>query len=194
MSDPTEAMDGPTLHVQVAREDLAAAIGSWRGWKRSQFSAEVQVYLDGDALVIDSGGSAVEVPCSGIWECVARVPVDYFLGLIGKLPPNPSIDVRVSGERFYIGSSSIGCVVQPLHVSEPDLIFNPTLADILALAYSRTPEQLDQAGLRPKVVEAEEKAAKLVDNAMVHLAKLGVSREQLMAFIRNELAGPPRPK
>lgn len=182
------------MHVEVARQDLAAAIASWRGLKASQFPAEAQVYLDGDALVIDSDGNAVEVPCSGSWEGVARVPIGYFLGLIGKLPPNQSLDVRVSGERFYIGSSSIGCIVQPLHVSEPDLTLNPTLPDILVLAYSRTPEQLDQAGLRSRVIEAEEKAAKLVDNAMLHLAKLGVRREQLMAFIRNELAGSSRPR
>lgn len=189
MPNQTGGSASPAMRVEVQRKDLVAALSTWRGLKASQFPAEAQVYLDGDALVIDSGGNAVEVPCKGSWEGVARVPMSYFLGLIGKLPADLSLDIRAVGDRFYIGSSSIGCALQPVHVEEPSLTLNPSLPEILALAYSRTPTELEQAGLRLKVDEANEKAANLVDNAMVHLAKLGIDREQLVAFIRLRLSG-----
>ncbi|MBK9968922.1 MAG: hypothetical protein IPP07_30420 [Holophagales bacterium] len=99
-----------------------------------------------------------------------------FLLALAKMPPGDPMIVSVRDGRFHLGSMSTACVEQESWKSEISLPLDPSIVEILRLAFHYPPERVERAGLKKRVEEAQTRAAKILDLAAVTLAPLGITR------------------
>jgi hypothetical protein len=64
----------------------------------------------------------------------------------------------------------------------------------LALQARFRPEEIEDSGLVAKVLEAQEQASKLIDQAFMSLEQLGVGRASLGAFVSEQIAARAQKK
>lgn len=111
----------------------------------------------------------------------------FILGLSNKPPLGRSVEIRVVDGKFSIGTTSIDCEAQLDHEDGISTALDASLASLLAIVVTHEETQIKASGLEGAVANANRKAARLIDKAMVHLGKLGVTREQLISFVRQTL-------
>ena len=116
-----------------------------------------------------------------------RIPGSFLVGL-AKMPPfEDPVVVAVRDGRLYFGSVSVGCVEQDAWKSEIQLPLDPSLPEILKLAFQYPAERIERAGLKKRVEEANERAADLLDKAATTLAPLGLTRKDLRDLLVKSL-------
>jgi hypothetical protein len=96
---------------------------------------------------------------------------------VGKLSVlHPEISLRLIGARIA------------------DLPIDAPLPDVLALQARFRPEELSDSGVLSKLLEAQEQASKLIDQAFMSLEQLGIERAALGAFVSEQIAARARQK
>lgn len=187
MTSADDDMPAGVMHVRVSGGELADALMIWRGMAQDRFAADAQVYFDDGLLVIDSAGNSVAVSAEGEWPRVARVPMNFMLGLAKRPADGDSIRIRVEGDRFHVGPTSTECAVQPAREAGIIVQLDPPIRTLLKLSLANAPDQVERAGLARAVERAETQAAELIDRAARHLSKLGIERGEVVAFVRETI-------
>ena len=77
--------------------------------------------------------------------------------------------------------------LRPIGSRTADLPVNPSLLDMIALRVRFRDEELEDSGLVPRVMEAQKRAADLIDSAASTLSPLGVSRQALSQFVEEQV-------
>ena len=106
-----------------------------------------------------------------------RVSIEASTIKVGKLTfLHPEISLRLIGARIA------------------DLPIDAPLCDVLALQARFRPEEIEDSGLLAKVLEAQEQASKLIDQAFMSLGQLGIGRVALGTFVSEQIAARGRQK
>jgi hypothetical protein len=113
----------------------------------------------------------------GLQDDSIQVLVQIGTIKVGKLSfLHPEISLRLIGARVA------------------DLPIDAPLPDVLALQARFRPEEIEDSGLVAKVLEAQEQASKLIDQAFMSLEQLGVGRASLGAFVSEQIAARAQKK
>jgi len=154
------------------------------------FASQIEMVIPGA-----SSAFAAEIRVSGY----ARLPLPVFerIGRVIRRLHDDSINVSI-----VTGSMKMGTVV----FSHPeislrligkriaDLPIDAPLPDVLALVAHFRPEEIEDSGLLARVLAAQERASKLIDQAFVSLEELGIERAALGTFVSEQIAARGRQK
>lgn len=69
----------------------------------------------------------------------------------------------------------------------PALPLDPSLEEILRIAFNHPSESIERAGLKVRVEDAKARAAKILDKAAVTLAPIGITRTELRDLLVSKL-------
>jgi hypothetical protein len=179
--------------VRANRAELLDALKSVSRMARTANKAEAVLCLKGDALTISLPGMEVGAAASGDLTGRVRVPVTFFL-MLAKVPPSGDpILFEVSGGRLKVGSSTTACTCEAETGARIRLPLNPPFPMVLSVAYHYTPSDIEQAGLKETVADAEKRRDILIGNALVALADFGVTREELRALVDAKMKQTEKP-
>ena len=171
------------FRLSVPRPGLEEALRLVRRLCRPKRGEEAVLSFDGACLHIDCAGMAVAPGAQGAWPGQVRIPADFLL-MLAKLPPSGDpVQFSVKDARLHVGSSSIGCTVQPAWSKTIELPMNATLAHILALPLNHSPEVIEAAGYTKVVNQAKASADRQIARAAKCLTALLVEPSELQQFV-----------
>lgn len=176
--------------VSIRREDLLLALKPLRLVRSPKNASEALISMEGDSLCFSVIGIATYVQAEGSWTGEVRISGAFLLALAKMPPPGDPMIVSVRDGRFHFGPMSTACVEQESWKSEISLPLDPSIVEILRLAFHYPPERVERAGLKKRVEEAQTRAAKLLDLAAVTLAPLGITRADLRDLLHRNLRSP----
>jgi hypothetical protein len=203
-TDTLRSTEGATAAVEFLADlkELNKAVKYLFAGKSGSTQARVD-YVDLNAfasqieMVIPGASSAfaAEIKASGY----ARLPLPVFerIERVIRRLHDDSINVSI-----VTGSIKMGTVV----FSHPeislrlmgkriaDLPIDAPLPDVLALVARFRPEEIEDSGLLARVLAAQERASKLIDQAFMSLAQLGIERGALGAFVSEQITARARQK
>ncbi|MGH9556253.1 MAG: hypothetical protein ACRD2Y_10565 [Terriglobales bacterium] len=146
-----------------------------------------------DTLELRSTGSSTQMDAHVFQAGFARVPV-AMLGKIRKLASSfklPRLWIWIEGGRFRMESftfSSPDIELKPIGIRGADLPVNAGPLDTLALQKLYSAEELAESGLATRIMEAQKKAGRAIDNATYELRDYGVPREAVRDLVDAHIA------
>ena len=176
-----------TNEVSVQRKDLLEAFRPLRLVKNRKDVPEAIVSMEGDTLCFSVIGMSTYANAEGSWTGEVRIPGAFLLALAKMPPPGDPVVVAVREGRLHFGALSTACVEQASWKSEIPLPLDPSLSELLRLRYLYTAERIERAGLKIRVEDAHDRAAKLLGQAAKSLAPLDITREDLRDLLVKKL-------
>lgn len=127
----------------------------------------------------------------------ARVPLLVFERISRAIRGLRNDSIRVSVEQGTIKVGKLSCshpeiALRLIGARVADLPMDAALLDVLALQARFRPEELEDSGLLAKVLEAQEQASIMIDQAFVSLEPLGIERATLSMFVSEQIAARAR--
>jgi hypothetical protein len=175
-----------TYSVNVSRAELRGAMKLLSGMIPKKEPAAAVISFDDGDLLIELPGGAMAVAAVGDWPGTVRVKSEVILRLWRTLPEGDPLQISVRGGRFYVGDGfSVGCELSSADGYSIGLPLDPPLWAVLGLKFAHTDDAIEAAGLRPRLHQAEERAAKLIARAVDSLAPLGVGPSDVEAFVED---------
>jgi len=190
---PRREWNVPNLAIEcvVQRQELKKAMRQvlFAKYPRKQALAEyVDLNLTPDKLGLVATGVSSEIPAEVTVMGYARVPYLLLKGIVRALGRMNRGLVRLSCQagQLTIGNLSFrnpGITRRFIGARIADLPVNASPADTIALCFLYGPEELEESGLLPRVMESQAEAARLIDSAALVLRPLEVSRETVSQFV-----------
>jgi len=147
-------------------------------------------------LLLEIPGGAVEVPATGRWPGLVRVPAIVLLLLAKGEPPGDPVELEIQDAEFHVraGSAHLKFKAQREDISPQHLevALDATDREYLRLAVDHSPAQILSSGLEKRVNGAEKRFQVLVDQAYLHLLQYGILRDDLEASLRALVTGRGR--
>ncbi|HEV2234662.1 MAG TPA: hypothetical protein VGV68_14815 [Terriglobia bacterium] len=146
---------------------------------------------DGE-MTLESQGFSYVCPVEVTTSGRARVPY----GVIHSLRPmlamfdEKSVTVLITSGEFKVGATSITNPEIKILVNESrkaELPIDAPLPMVLELATRFTSQELDDSGLRKRMLEATSKAESILDEVSHLLGSLGITREAIRAFVWHQI-------
>jgi len=122
----------------------------------------------------------------------ARVPLQVFEGISRavRMLGGDSAVVTVKPGEIRVASvvfSHPEIEIRLIGARTVDLPLDATLPDVLALLVQLRPEEIEDSGLLPRVLMAQEEASRLIDRAFDSLEPLGIERVALSQFVSEQI-------
>jgi hypothetical protein len=155
---------------------------------RKQPGQVVLSYADG-YLTLAVGGGEIQLPATGRWPGEARASGAWMSALARVPPVADPVIFQVKGGRLHVATLSMECQWQRKESASLELPLNATWIDTLRLALQNDETTLERSGLAGRVANARQAASACIDNAMKHLAALGVERSELEALVIRAVRG-----
>jgi len=175
-------MPSETYSLSVPRPGLEEAFRLVRKLCKPKRGEEAILSFDGACLHIECGGMTVAPGAQGNWPGQVRIPAD-FLQVLAKYPPSGDpVQFSVKDDRLHVGSSSIKCTIQSAWSKSIELPMNATFAQILALQFTHTPEEIEAAGYSKMVNQAKSSADVRIAKAATHLKDFLIEPQELRNF------------
>ncbi len=187
--------DASTRCLVVSRSDLTAAASRLtRSIPKGQLrSSELVLRFRDGHLVLEIPGGTVEVPATGRWPGLVRVPGAVLLLLARGEPPGDPVELEIQEADFHVraGDAHLKFKAQREDISPQhlELTLDATDRDYLRLAADHSPAQILSSGLDKRVAAAETRFQASVDHAYSTLSRFGVSRADLEAALRVLVTG-----
>jgi hypothetical protein len=144
-------------------------------------------------LVLEIPGAAVEVPATGRWPGLVRVPGMVLLLFAKGEPPGDPVELECQDADFHVRAGGAHMKfkaqredISPLHL---EVTLNATDREYLRLAVDHSPAQILSSGLEKRVASAEKRFQASVDHAYSTLSHFGVSRADLESTLRALVTG-----
>jgi hypothetical protein len=189
MSDPS------ARSLVVSRSELTVAAKrlthlSPKGQLRS---SELVLRCRDGHLILEIPGGAVEIPATGRWPGLVRVPGVVLLLFAKGEPPGDPVEIESEGTDFHVRAGGAHMKfkaqredISPLHL---EVTLDATDRDYLRLAVDHSPAQILSSGLENRVAAAEMRFQASVDHAYSTLMHFGVSRVDLESVLRALVTG-----
>lgn len=180
----------PLKHqVTIDRDDFIDALRPVAELVQADDSGQqALVYMEGNELTFSLRGVSVSMSVDGTWPGEVRVSSNSVLTLAKAPPRGDPLTIEVKGDRFRIGTFTAPCHIQKAWRSEIDVPMDAELADILALGYQYSMEELERAGYLKAHAAARSKLDELAMLAAESLTELRISplevRELLDEWIK----------
>jgi len=185
-------MNSGKSELSVPRPGLEKAFRLLRKLCRPKRGEEAVLSFDGACLHIDCAGMTVAPAADGIWPSQIRIPADFLMALARIPPSGDPVRFSVKDGRLHVGSCSIACILQAAWTKSIELPMTPSLAQIVALQFTHTAEEIATAGYSKLVDDAESAAESRIAKAAKQLEDLMVEPEELRKFayatIRRKIA------
>lgn len=168
----------------VRRDDLARELTRLARLARALHKRAEAALTFGDGhLTIALPGMRTAVPADGTWVPRVRVPARILLDLGRHLPEEDPLLLKVQEDHLVLGGHAIPCQRDHPELRLVRLPLNASPADILRVAATHTPEEIEQSGLTRLVRRTQERRHRLVARAGVLLAPLGISADDLNQLV-----------
>ncbi|HEX9472690.1 MAG TPA: hypothetical protein VF931_00780 [Steroidobacteraceae bacterium] len=135
----------------------------------------------------------MEVPATGRWPGLVRVPGVVLLLFARGEPPGDPVELEIQDADFHVraGGAHLKFKAQREDISPQhlELTLDATDRDYLRLAADHSPAQILSSGLEKRVAAAETQFQAAVDQAYSTVSRFGVSRADLEAALRALVTG-----
>jgi hypothetical protein len=181
------------LELLVRTEDLKKAIRLILVGRKEYLSHDTADFRAvADTLEVCSTGSSTQIDASVAQAGYARVPFDVLKNLKRAAVSYKTVRVRLRIEPGRLRIENFG-------LSHPDITLNPignriadlpvdaTPQDTLALVKLLSSEEIAEAGLSARVLDAQERAIAAIDSATKSLREFGVPREAVRELLESHL-------
>ncbi|MFZ0928388.1 MAG: hypothetical protein WAN11_07295 [Syntrophobacteraceae bacterium] len=173
--------------VLINREDFLAMLEPLKRFAKKKQVGDAALSMEDGDLVISFVGISTGAPATGNWSGEVRVPGRLIWGIAMVPPEGDPIRLEVRDGRLHIGTLSVSCLAQKTQKSAVNPLMDPELVKMLRLRLIYPLDRLDKAGLTRALVQAEEKARKIVGHAAKILAPLNISESDLMRMVKEHL-------
>lgn len=182
-----------TARLQVDRVELLQALFSVFRLQKASSKAKAVLHFEDGALHFELPGMSVGVSAAGEWSGRAQVPA-AFLQMLTRVPPDTDpVSFVVAEGKLRVNSSVISCTWTPDSGSRIELPLNPPFKMVLSAAYHYTPDDIEQAGLKDVIADAEKRRDALIGQALAALNEFGFTRAEIRALVDAKMRGTPRP-
>ena len=171
----------PTL--KVSRTEFQRALKLLRKHATPHATEEAVMSFAEGMLTISVTGMEAALAAEGEWPGEARVSAGVLLRLSSVLPAGDPVALSVRDGRLYIGVTGFTCVWQEKTWRPVFLPANPTLKDVLRLRDEAFPAEIEAAGLKGVVEDAERKRDDLIMKAAAILQPLEVTETDLAEVV-----------
>jgi len=140
----------------VRRDDLARELTRMARLARAMHKRAEAVLAFGDGrLTIALPGMRTAIPADGKWVPSVRVPARILLDFGRRLPKEDPFLLKVEEDHLVLGGHAIPCQRDHPELRLVRLPLNASPADILRVASTYTPEEIERSGLSPLVRQAQ---------------------------------------
>lgn len=175
-----------SFSLTVTQSELLPALRTLSGVvEPTQASEAVLTYKDG-LLTISLPGASVDVPAQGAWPGLVRFPGLFLLSLARVPPRGDPLNLKVTGGRFRISTSSVQCSVEEVK-QKPNLEvpLDASLTTLVRVHLTNDYGDIERAGLLPLVQSAIERRDEFISEAAEILAPLEISADALKLFVND---------
>jgi len=198
-SPPSASSQSGRICFTVKRAEFLDAIKSFGPLKYSGTNPRlhyVDVQCHADEIRLISSGVELSLEGTVLEVGYGRVPL-HLLGRIRSALSSlrgKTIPVSVCPGRIVVGSLSLShpqITMQLMAGRIAELPLNASEQDVLEIAEKFLPEELEESGLAPRVLDVTfhhaERLSKLIDRAAKTLAALGISPHAVRSFVHGEI-------
>jgi hypothetical protein len=181
------------LELFVKTEDLKKAIRFLLVGRKDYLSHDSADFRAvADTLELCSTGSSTQIAASVIQAGYARVPFDVLNNLkrAAVSYKQARVRLRIEAGRLRIenfGLSHPDIELRTIGTRIADLPVDATPLDTLALVKLLSSEEIADAGLSARVLDAQESAIAVIDSVTTSLRKYGVPREAVRDLLESHL-------
>jgi hypothetical protein len=172
--------------ILIKRGDFLTMLKPLKRFAKKK-AEEAVLSMEGGDFYISLIGITTGAPATGKWSGEVRVPGRLIWGIAMEPPAGDPIRIEVRDSRLYVGTLSVSCIEQKAWKSPIDLPIDTEFLKILRLRFLYPPERLDQAGLTRTLVQAQERARKIIARAAKILEPLNISEPELRQFVMDRL-------
>ena len=170
--------------VNVSNADLKDALRQLSRILSKKEPAEAVLVMEDGELLFELPGGPVGVDAVGEWSGRVRIQSHVVQRLGDNLPESDPLNIFVREDRLYFGDNfSVGCVLSGVDAYSIELPIDPPIWMILGLRMQHPEDAIERAGLKRRVTEAEERAARLIARAAETLAPLGVEMDDVRRVV-----------
>ena len=168
----------------VSRSEMMAALTTLAKVVKPKQASEAALSVSEGTLTIDLPGGSVQVGAVGTWPGAVRIAGSWLLRLSKALPAADPLPLCADEGRLRIAGISFACSVHEGHGrANIETALDAPLHEILRLRQVHGADELEQAGLIPPLVRAEERRDALVAEAAKILTPLAVGNQTLRRFV-----------
>jgi len=176
------------MWLEVSRSELSDVIDLLPEISPLLAIGQAQLYFDGTQLVAKGVMSSFEVNATGEWWQVARVPMQFFYGLRGKLLEGDKIRIWRDEDKVWFNNVYVTATFQNGVYDDYPLTLEAKFIDVLRARKALTEEQLTRSGLftmtTAALIELNDIADYTWDEMGPEIEKIGISkREFWRAFL-----------
>jgi hypothetical protein len=188
----------PSLTIYQA--DLVRALKRLlKALKGSDRDKAAITFTDGK-LSVAVAGVGMSVAAHGQWPGQALVPFESIQALSRIHEVDAALTLAVAGEMIVVSGLSLNadypCAWSEVPVAEVRITTRASPAQVLAAAQVYSKEEMEAAGLAHALSEAQAKRAEAIERAYRCLSVLGVTHDELQAFVDAVIVArrPARPE
>ena len=190
--------DTSTRTLIVSRSELTVAAKRLaRSTPKSRFgNSELELRFRDGHLILEIPGGAVEVPATGRWPGLVRVPGLVLLLFAKGEPPGDPVELESKDADFHVRAGAAHMKfkahredISPQHL---EVALDANDREYLRLAVEHSPAQILSSGLEKRVAGAEKRFQVSVDEAYATLSHFGISRADLESALRALVTGRHR--
>ena len=170
--------------VKVARAELRDALKQLAVMIPAEATDDGILAFDDGELVMELPGGSIGVEAKGNWAGRVRFRSEIARTLSRQLPEGDPLEISVRDDRLYFGDRfSTGCSLCGPEAYSIELPIDPPLWAVLGLRVHHTEEAIEAAGLNERLDDADTEAWELIRRAAKPLAKLGVTRDEVVKLV-----------
>src|ERR1035441_4854537 len=179
------------MEFVIAKKDFDSAVKQILVGREATSMEPVDLTVDQSSLRLEAMGTDVEVPVETKTTGAARVSISNITGLrkiSTTYKPGP-VTIRIADGHIRFQRTSI-----PIKLPEAtttrrmiDIPSDARAMDLISLQDIFSAEEIEESGLRPKVLEAKEAKAKTLEAAASSLHKYGFTLGELSSMAENKL-------
>jgi hypothetical protein len=164
-----------TPEFTISLADLKAVLKQLKLVMKSVKKADVLITYDGTNLNIGTQGFDTSITGQGYWPGSAHVDLGSFLPLIKVPPQDDPVTLKYKDDRFWIQSFSLPAMWQHILPVTVDLPLDAGPKDILRLRFKYSEEDIEKAGLLPRLEELEKAVSVKITAAARMLSQYGIT-------------------
>jgi len=177
------------MWLEVSRSELSDVLDLLPEISPLLAIGQAQLYFDGTQLTAKGVVSSFEVNAKGEWWQVARVPMQFFYGLRGKLPDSEKIRVWRDADKVWFNNLYVTASFQNGVYDDYPLTVEAKFIDVLRARKALTEEQLTRSGLSTMaaaaMIELQDIADYTWDEIQPEIERIGISKRQFWAAFLN---------
>ena len=147
---------------------------------------DIILTLEPKALCVQWSGMCEEIDATGDGNVTVRISGDYMQGLARVLPRTAETTLTYADEKIRFNTLSLSCT----RIDEAPPVLLPmktTPLEVLLLSLREKEEDIENAGLKTSLTEAQQRAQRSIEKASENLRWLNISPTLLNTWVQAHL-------